>query len=141
MHTMAFGKYKGQELGTIPMGYFCWCLEQPWLKEPAKARIIAESFAAGANVSAVARRHGLLPQQVYAWRRLARSGSLALLADEEVEFAPIVATGGEAPAEAPTPSSRPGSIEIELGGTVIRVTPGTDWRHLRDVLRAVRASM
>lgn len=106
-----------------------------------KARIIAESFAAGANVSAVARRHGLLPQQVYAWRRLARSGSLALLADKEIEFAPIVATGGEPPPEAPTPLSRPGSIEIELDGTVIRVTPGTDWRHLRDVLRAVKAVM
>jgi transposase len=106
-----------------------------------KARIIAESFTAGANVSAVARRHGLLPQQVYAWRRLARSGSLALLADEKVEFAPIVATGGEPPSEAATPLSRPGSIEIELGGTVIRVTPGMDWRHLRDVLRAVKAAM
>ena len=73
--------------------------------------------------------------------RLARSGSLALLADEKVEFAPIVATGGEPPSEAATPLSRPGSIEIELGGTVIRVTPGTDWQHLRDVLRAVKAAM
>ena len=106
-----------------------------------KARIIAESFAVGANVSAVARRHGLLPQQVYAWRRLARSGSLTLLADEAVEFAPIVATGGDPPAQAPMPLSRPGNIEIELGGTVIRVTPGTDWRHLREVLRAVKAAM
>jgi transposase len=107
-----------------------------------KARIIAESFAAGANVSAVARRHGLLPQQVYAWRRLARSGSLALLAHEAAEFVPILATGDNEAPEAPMPSSsRPDSIEIELVGTVVRVTPGTDWRHLRDVLRAVKAAM
>jgi hypothetical protein len=72
---------------------------------------------------------------------LARSGSLALLADEKVEFASIVATGGEPPLEAAMPLSRPGGIEIELGGIVIRVTPGTDWRHLRDVLRAVKAAM
>ncbi len=33
-----------------------------------KARIVAESFAARANVSAVARRYGLRPQQVYGKR-------------------------------------------------------------------------
>src|SRR5690242_5774840 len=60
-----------------------------------KARIVAESFVPRANVSAVARRYGLRPQQVYAWRRLARQGALALPAEEEVGFVPIVASGGE----------------------------------------------
>src|SRR3546814_1709334 len=35
-----------------------------WTPE-ARARIIAESLEPGANVSAVARRHGLFPQQLY----------------------------------------------------------------------------
>ena len=34
-----------------------------------KARIVAESFEPGARVSAVARRHFLSPQQLFAWRR------------------------------------------------------------------------
>src|SRR5712671_1068242 len=42
-----------------------------------KAAIIAESYGAGETVCAVARRHGLTPQQLFAWRRLARrSGSV-----------------------------------------------------------------
>ncbi len=103
-----------------------------------KARIVAESFAGRANVSAVARRYGLRPQQVYAWRRLARVGALVLPAEEEVGFVPVASTGGEATSPAP---SRAGIIEIELAGTVIRAAAGVDWRHLRDVLRAVKAAM
>jgi hypothetical protein len=40
-----------------------------------------------------------------------------------------------------TASSRAGSVEIEFAGAVIRVATGVDWRHLRDVLRAVKAAM
>ena len=103
-----------------------------------KARIIAESFAARANVSAVARRYGLRPQQVYAWRRLARTGALVLPAEEEVGFVPVVASGGDARSSAP---SQAGIVEIDVAGTVIRAGPGVDWRHLRDVLRAVKAAI
>src|ERR1700722_791025 len=103
-----------------------------------KGRIVAESFAAGANVSAVARRYGLRPQQVYAWRRLARAGGLVLPAEpieEEGGFVPVIATGVTATPASAVPS-RAGGIEIELAGTVIRVGPGVDWRFLREVLRA-----
>lgn len=110
-----------------------------WSRED-KARITAESFAAGCNASAVARRYGLRPQQVYAWRRLARTGLLALPA-EAIGFVPIIAAAGETTAVSTTTPARPDRIEIELGGIVLRVAPGTDWRHLREVLRAVKASM
>jgi transposase len=42
-----------------------------------KAAIIAESYGAGETVCAVARRHGLTPRQLFAWRRLARQSVLA----------------------------------------------------------------
>jgi transposase-like protein len=42
-----------------------------WTAEQ-KASIVAESFEDGAPVSHVARRHGLTPQQLFAWRREAR---------------------------------------------------------------------
>jgi transposase-like protein len=47
-----------------------------------KGRIVAESFAPGAAVSEVARRHEITPQHLFAWRKAARHGQLALPADE-----------------------------------------------------------
>jgi len=38
-----------------------------------KARIVVESLKPGANVSEVARRNGLSPQQLFAWRRVAHA--------------------------------------------------------------------
>ncbi|TCO13635.1 transposase, partial [Camelimonas lactis] len=37
-----------------------------------KDRIVAESHEGSGTVSAVARRHGLTPQQLFTWRREAR---------------------------------------------------------------------
>jgi transposase len=47
-----------------------------WSSE-AKPRILAETLEPAVNVSAVARRHGLKPQQLFGWRRQAlRSGMI-----------------------------------------------------------------
>jgi transposase-like protein len=42
-----------------------------WTAEQ-KARIVAESYESGETVCAVARRHGLTPQQLFGWRRHTR---------------------------------------------------------------------
>ena len=42
-----------------------------------KPAIIAESYGAGETVCSVARRHGLTPQQLFTWRRLARQAALS----------------------------------------------------------------
>ena len=58
--------------------------------EEIKSRIVAESFAPGALVTDVARRHDLRAQQLHAWRREAREGRLALMTDDPA-FVPILA--------------------------------------------------
>ena len=46
-----------------------------------KAAIVAESYGAGETVCGVARRHGLTPQQLFSWRRLARQTALSPATD------------------------------------------------------------
>lgn len=93
-----------------------WSAEQ-------KAQIVAESSAPGASVSAVARRHGLTPQQLFGWRRQGRVDRVE--AKERLSFASVVVT------------SMP--IEIEFGGATIRVPSGSDAGTLRELLQALKA--
>jgi transposase len=56
-----------------------------WTEE-AKRRIVEESFAPGATASAVARRHGLSPAHLFAWRRLSRESA----PQDGPKFVPLV---------------------------------------------------
>src|SRR5690348_10483745 len=101
-----------------------------------KARIVAESLAPGVTACGVARRHGLSPQQLFAWRREARRRAVE---DGEAmpPFVPVLlepAPGGATP---PAPA-REAAVEIEVAGAVVRVRRGADARTLAAVLRAVR---
>lgn len=50
-----------------------------------KIRMVEETIQPDANVSLVARRHGVSPNQLFTWRRLAAQGALiAAAAGEEV---------------------------------------------------------
>lgn len=102
-----------------------------------KGRIVAESYAPGAVVSEVARRHEISPQHLFMWRKAARSGRLVLPSDEGPMFVPIVTAADRAPCEKPPGR---GSIEIEIAGAVVHAEPGVDLAWLRDVLRAVKAA-
>ena len=100
-----------------------------------KARIVAASFAPGANVSYVARQNDISPQHLFQWRRAARSGELVLALDDDVEFAPVVLDGADGGAH-----SVRGGLEVEIAGVVVRVTSGTDLRLLTAVVRALKAA-
>lgn len=48
-----------------------------------KLAIVAETHEPGVTVSLVARRHGIAPNQVFTWRRLAAQGALVATGAEE----------------------------------------------------------
>ena len=106
-----------------------------WSDE-VKGRIVAASYAPGAVVSEVARRHGISPQHLFGWRKAARAGLLSLPAEEAPLFVPVVTEPRLA--EAATRNST--TITIEIGGAVVRAAAGVDPVWLREVLRAVRAA-
>jgi transposase len=108
-----------------------------------KAAIIAESYGAGETVCAVARRHGLTPQQLFAWRRLARRSALL----PPPMFVPaVVETSGP---EAPPPAralrrarrrSKADGIELEIAGVEVRVGADAKPRTIEAVIRALKAT-
>ena len=128
------GSYRRIELLTGPGRRRRW-------SDAEKARIVAESLAPGACVSAVARKWHVAPQQVFGWRRsLCRDGVVRRSAAPG--FVPIVEDGtlsipSATPASATSASA---VIEIRIAGAVVRAASGTDSDHLTTVLRAVRQS-
>jgi len=109
--------------------------------EAVKGRIVRESLEPGASVKDVARRHGIVPQQLTTWRRAAREGRLALPEDPVVEdglgFAALVVAeepGVSAPMDSATPAP---AVEIVSDGVVIRLdgaTPATRIAEIATVL-------
>jgi transposase len=102
-----------------------------------KAAIVAESYVEGETVCAVARRHGLTPQQLFTWRRLARGTRTV----EAPVFVPAVA-------DMPRPSAKgsrrqrlsaAASIELEIDGAIVRVGPGAQASIVATVIRALKA--
>ncbi|MES0069946.1 transposase [Mesorhizobium sp. M0074] len=110
-----------------------------------KARIIAETLEPNAVVSEVARRYGLRPQQVFAWRREARKQAASVQQDSPA-FVPAVVAAAEPVARHP-PKQRKrqatrdaGVIELEIDGIAMRVGRGADTRTVAAVIRALKAT-
>ena len=105
-----------------------------------KARITEEAMAPGAVVSAIARRHGMSPQHLFTWRRLALR-TAGLDRPEALQFVPALM---EAPAEQPTPKRRARrrsfgkGIELEIGGVVVRVGSDASPKAIAAVIRALK---
>jgi transposase len=103
-----------------------------------KGRIVAESYAPGAVVLDVARRH-VSPQHLFAWRKAAGAGLLSLRPTRcccslrsSRSLAAMECAGASAGDIA--------AITIEIGGAVVRAARGADPAWLRDVLRTVKAA-
>ena len=114
-----------------------------------KAAIVAESFAEGASVCEVARRHGLTPQQLFTWRRVARKESEARKAAAAPPlFVPAIM---EASAPTPPPAKRKPravrseidsapTIELEVDGVMVRVGRDAQAKTITAVIRALKAA-
>lgn len=106
----------------------------------AKGRAVAETLEPGATVNAVARRYGIRPNQLSAWRRLAKQGQLVLPAAEigEPVFAPLVVCD---PAETkdPTEATPLVMIRIVRGATQIELSPDTAADRIAAIVHALEA--
>ena len=97
----------------------------------AKERIVAAASEHGVNVSAIARAHGLSPQQVFTWRRQAadRSGQKTA-GTTGPSFAMVALDGAEA-----------GSIvERIVAGVTLRIGPAVPAARVQEILRIVRSA-
>jgi transposase len=117
-----------------------------------KLAIIAEAARPDANISAVARRHGIKPSLLFRWRRMAREaeprGSGAVFVPVTLALPPASAVPAseaasticsDAPPHPPTDTARTDDrIEIELGnGRLVRVGSGVDMGALRRILHVL----
>src|ERR1700724_4888506 len=72
-----------------------------------KLAVLTEATAPGANMSEVARRHGLVPAQVYKWRRLAELGVIGVPGASELpSFVAVEITKDVPSLLSPVPESR-----------------------------------
>lgn len=113
-----------------------------------KAAIVAESFAEGASVCEVARRHGLTPQQLFTWRRQARKETEA----REDAGAPPLFVPAIMQEPAPAPSAKrkrravrqeldpAPTIELDVDGVTVRVGRGAQAKTIAAVIRALKAA-
>ena len=101
-----------------------------------KAKIAAESLVPGAEVAAVARKHGVTRWQVYDWRRRLQRGDLSLPDSLAAMFAPLVVD--EVPKTRASLQPALAKLEIMVGDVVIRTEVDVD--DLAGVVLAMRGS-
>jgi len=114
--TNQFIEVRAERLEGAPVG------ERRRWSDEFKERAVAASLEPGTNISALARSLDISPSQLFAWRRAAiRSGSKV-----ERRGSPEPSTG------------KARRVEIEIGGSLVRVNADIAEDDLRRLLRAVR---
>lgn len=97
-----------------------------------KSQIVLETLQPAVNISAIARKHGISPSQLFQWRkRLAKREGVAPLPAVPA-FTPVQGEKPEAPAV--------GEIFIHLGDDVVVELPASiEPRRLAAIARALRS--
>jgi transposase len=108
-----------------------------------KARAIEASLAPDAVVSAVARAHGVSPQQLFGWRREARRK--AATSTEGPPFVPaivetpVAGLSSAEQAKTDAASARPHSIELDVDGASVWIWRGADPAMVTSIIGALKA--
>ena len=103
-----------------------------------KRQIVAESFAPGASVAIVARRHGINANLLFTWRRRFGAESSARR-EEPVKMIPVAITAENPPAVLPPSSENSGRMEIVLAaGERIIVGADVETAALARVLKVLQ---
>lgn len=115
-----------------------------------KASIVAECYSGREGVSAVARRHGLDPSQVYAWRRdfrdrlEAEGVHIPSTGAQGAAFVPAVIEPGARPDPAPVHRARKrrrskaSAVELEIDGVAVKIGRGADACVIAAVIEALK---
>ncbi|MCB8878578.1 IS66-like element accessory protein TnpA [Acidisoma silvae] len=119
---------------VLPRGEVCSSRRRRWSEED-KGRIVAESFEKGRTASDVARQHDISPQQLFEWRRQARSGELMVPVADEMTFADVSIGFAEPTGVVPDR----GDLDLSVNGVTVRVTGRTDIGLLVRVVQALRS--
>ena len=138
---------------TAKRGYAILAETRRRWSDAEKQAIIAEAARPDANISAVARRHGIKPSLLFRWRRMAREaeprGSGAVFVPVTLALPPASAAEptaeaastiySDVPPHPPTDTARTDDrIEIELGnGRLVRVGSGVDMGALKRILNVL----
>ena len=118
-----------------------------------KVSIVAESYSGQETVSAVARRHGMIPSQLFTWRRELRKqmeaqGFMLPVAPAPTSlFVPAVIEPPP-PSEVLPVAKRPrrrrrsssSAVELEIDGVAVRIAHGTDKGLIAAVIEALKAT-
>jgi transposase len=113
-----------------------WTIEE-------RSRILAESFVPGANVSAIARRHGVNGGLLHYWRKCAKASVEQTSSPRDPAFVPLSMAKScrdELPRSVPSAhfAKLSPTIEIEIAGAIVRVSSAVDQDTLVTVLTALR---
>ena len=114
--TNQFIEVVAERLEGAPVG------ERRRWSDEFKERAVAASLEPGVNISALARSLDISPSQLLGWRRAAQATGRRSADDRSLE-----PSAGKA-----------GLVEIEMGGSLVRVRADIAEDDLRRLLRAVR---
>jgi len=118
-------------------------------RRPRRPRSSRKSYVGADSVCGVARRHGLTPSQLFAWRRLARPQPprpderplfVPVIVSPEPEALPKVGCSRDQGARGKRRRTGAASIELEVSGVVVRVGRDADAGAIAAVIGALKAS-